>query len=352
VRLGLSVMRSGGSWGPWGAGPKANLEVIKHAEQLGYDSVWTAEALGTDCIVPLAYIAAHTEKIKLATGIMQMAARTPAAAAMTAATLDSVSNGRFILGLGVSSPMIVEAWHNAPFRQPLQRTREYVEIVRKILDRDKPVDFHGEIYDMPYTGEGATGMAAPMKLMFRPKRRRIPIYLAAMGPKNVRLAMEIADGLMPPIFSPAREAALLGEISSELSGIVDARTRQGMDTFDVVPMVPISVGKDVDVCRKKLKSGVAFYLGSGVKGYSFYFDLAVRYGWEEPARRVADLFQKAKWGEAAAAVPDEMVDEIALCGPKERIAEQLEAWKRSSVTTMMLVNADVQAIELMAELCL
>jgi F420-dependent oxidoreductase-like protein len=352
VRLGLSIMRSGGAWGPWGSGPKANLEVIKRAESMGYDSIWTAEALGTDCIVPLAYIAAHTEKIKLGTGIMQMTARPPAVTAMTAATLDSVSNGRFILGLGVSSPMIVESWHNTAFYKPLTRTREYIEIVRRVLDRDKPVDFHGELYDMPYAGPNTTGLGAPMKLMFRPRRRRIPIYLAAMGQKNVRLALEIADGLMPPIYSPARSITMFTEIGPEIKDVLEARSRRGMTTLEIVPMVPIAVGNDIDTCRKKLKPGIAFYLGSGVKGYSFYYDLAVRYGWEEPARQVADFFQQGKWAEAANAVPDEMVDEIALCGPKEHIAEQVEVWKRTSVTTMLLVGADETAIELMAELCL
>ena len=352
MRLGLSIMRSGGAWGPWGAGPKANIEVIKRAEQLGYDSIWTAEALGNDCIVPLAYAAAHTEKIKLGTGVMQMTARTPGNAAQTAITLDAISNGRFILGLGVSSPFVVESWHSEPFRKPLQRTREYVEIIRRIVDRDKTVDFHGEFYDMPYNGPDGTGLGAPMKLMVRPKRRRIPIYLAAMGPKNVRLALEIADGILPPIYSPQRSNEFFSEIAAELPKIVEARNTAGMDTFDTVPMVPISVGPDVEVCRKKLKPAMAFYLGSGMKNYSFYYDLAVRYGWEGPATKVADLFQQGKWGDAANAIPDEMVDEVTLCGPRERIADQLEAWKQSSVTTMLLVNADVKAMELMAELCL
>jgi F420-dependent oxidoreductase-like protein len=352
VQLGLSIMRSGGAWGPWGAGPNPNIEVIKRAEQLGYDSIWTAEALGNDCIVPLAYAAACTTKIKLGTGVMQMTARTPGSVAQTAATLDSISNGRFILGLGVSSPFVVESWHSQPFTKPLQRTREYVEIIRRVLDRDKPVEFHGELYDMPYTGPDSTGLGAPVKLMIRPKRRRIPIYLAAMGPKNVRLAMEVADGIMPPIFSPARAKEFFAEIFPEMPAIIEARNKAGMTTFDTVPMVPISVGPDLDVCRKKLKPGMAFYLGSGMKNYSFYYDLAVRYGWEGPAKKVADLFQQGKWGDAANAIPDEMVDEATLCGPPGRIAEQVEEWKKSSVTTMLLVNADVKAMELMAELVL
>ena len=335
MRLGLNL----GYFGA--AAPSDTIPFVQHAESLGFHSVWTAEAYGSDSIVPLVWAGAHTSTINLGTAIMQMPARTPANTAMTAATLDLLSGGRFLLGLGLSGPQVVEGWHGEAYGKPLGKTREYVSIVREILKREKPLEHHGAHYDIPYTGEDATGLGKPLKLIIHPTRPDIPIYLAAIGPKNVALAAEIADGWLPVFFAPGRFAETYGEAFAETD----------LGRFDIAPTVSVVLGDDVDACRSMVKPGLALYIGGmGARGRNFYNDLACRYGYEGAAKEIQDLYLDGKKKEAAAAVPDQLVDEVALCGPKGRIAELLETWKASPVTTLICGSAQKDALELMAEL--
>jgi F420-dependent oxidoreductase-like protein len=272
---------------------------------------------------------------------MQIPGRTPANTAMTAATLDLMSGGRFILGLGTSGPQVVEGWHGQPWGKPLGKTREYVEIVRAALRREL-VEHDGEQYRIPYDGPGATGLGKPLKLMLRPLRSDIPIYLAAIGPKNVALAAEIADGWLPIFVDPARFDAAFG---ASLAG-----ARPG---FEIAATVSVLVGDDVDALRDTLKPYLALYIGGmGSKGKNFYNALVRRYGWEEDAERIQDLYLGGKQREAIAAVPDALVDAVALVGPKDRIRERLEAWKETPVTTLIVGSPQPEALQVMAELLL
>jgi F420-dependent oxidoreductase-like protein len=329
-----------------GTGITIDIAKIQEAERLGYASVWTAEAYGSDAVAPAAWIAARTEKIHVGTGIMQIPARTPAMTAMTAMTLDGLSGGRFRLGLGVSGPQVVEGWHGQAFGKPLAKTREYVEVVRAILKREKPVEFHGEYYDIPYKGADATGLGKPLRSILH-GRADMPIYLAAVGPKNVALAGEIADGWIPIFFSP-RRASMFREWLAE-----GFKARGGAPArFDVMPMVAVVVGDDAAACRAVVKPRLALYVGGmGARGRNFYNDIARRYGYEDAAKRIQDLFLAGKKDEAATAVPDALVDEVALCGPPARLREQLAEWTSSGVTTIM-VSGDPTAVRTMAELAL
>jgi F420-dependent oxidoreductase-like protein len=335
MRLGLAFTYAG-------LDPAQLIASAKHAESLGFDSLWTAEAYGSDAIVPLTWAAAHTERIHLGTAIMQMPARSPAMTAMTAATLDQLSGGRFRLGIGASGPQVAEGWHGQAYGKPLGRTREYIDIVRAILRREAPLEHHGEHYDIPYAGADATGLGKPLKTILHP-RADIPIYVAAIGPKNVKLAAEIADGFFPIFWSPTRWHQAFGE---SLAGADLAR-------FDVAPTVTVIMGDDVDACRAMVKPFAALYIGGmGARGKNFYNDLVCRYGFEAAAKEIQDLYLDGKKNEAAAAVPDEFIDEIALCGPKERIAERVEPWKQSPVGTMILGTVQREVLETMAELVL
>lgn len=341
MRLGLQTMRSTVNFGMWGSGAQPNVDVVRLAESLGYHSVWTAEASGTDAVTPLAWLAANTSTIRIGTAIMQMSARPPTTTAMTAATLDLLSEGRFVLGLGVSGPMVVEGWHGERFGTAIDKTREYVNIVRTALSR-QPVRHDGAYYTIPYTAADGTGLSEPVRMMFRPRRALLPIYLAAMGPRNVALAHEIADGVIPAFYSPYREDEFF-------SGVDRERRRR----IDVAPFVAVAIGPDVQVCRDRLKPGLAFWLGGmGARGLNFYNSFIARLGYPEAAAVVQQLYTSGRRSEAAAAVPDALVDEISLCGPRERIKERLEAWTSSSVTTMILNGVDVPAIQTMAELVL
>jgi F420-dependent oxidoreductase-like protein len=335
-------MRLGINLGYFGAAaPSQFVPMVQKAESLGYHSVWTAEAYGSDSIVPLIWAGAHTSKINLGTGIMQMPARTPANTAMTAATIDMLSDGRFLLGLGLSGPQVVEGWHGEAYGKPLGKTREYVEIVREILKRERPLEHHGEHYDIPYSGEGATGLGKPLKLILHPKRADIPIYLASIGPKNVQLTAEIADGWLPLFFSPTRWKDAFG----------DAFATTDFTTFDVAPSVSVVMGDDVDACRSMVKPQLALYVGGmGARGKNFYNDLVCRYGFEADAAKIQDLYLDGKRAEAIAAVPDALVDEVALCGPKERIRDLLGMWQESPVTTMIVGSGQPEVLEVMAEL--
>jgi F420-dependent oxidoreductase-like protein len=339
MRLALALNYSG-------ANVALDLDKVLEAERLGYDSVWTAEAYGSDAVSPAAWVAARTTRIHVGTGIMQIPARTPAMTAMTAMTLDALSGGRFRLGLGVSGPQVVEGWHGQPFGRPLAKTREYVSVVRAILAREKPLEFRGEYYQIPDAGPGATGLGKPLKSILH-GRASLPIYLAAVGPRNVALAAEIADGWIPVFFSARR-----GRMFREWLDEGFQKAGRSAQAFDVMPMVSVVVGADVAACRAVVKPRVALYVGGmGARGRNFYNDIARRYGYEEAAKTIQDLYLAGKKAEAEAAVPDALVDEVALCGPKERIREQLAEWRTSGVTTLM-VAGDANAVRTLAEVAL
>ncbi len=341
MRLGLMVGYSGSTI-------TLPMEMIKEADRLGYYAVWTAEAYGSDAVTPLAWIGAQTERIKLGTAILQMPARTPANTAMTAMTLDQLSGGRMLLGLGLSGPQVVEGWHGVAYGKPLGRTREYVSIVRAIFARDAPLVHDGEHYQIPYRGADATGLGKPLKSILH-GRRDLPIYLAAIGPKNVELAAEIADGWLPIIFSPAHYAETYQ--AQVEAGFAKAGGGKSLATFDIAPSVPVVLGDDVDACRANIKPFLALYIGGmGARGKNFYHDLACRYGFQEAADRVQELYLAGQKDEAARAIPDELVDATALCGPKARIAEKLEMWKASPITTLNMTTFDPAAVRVMAEL--
>jgi F420-dependent oxidoreductase-like protein len=339
-------MKLGLNFGYWGSGPADNIAIAQEAERLGFDSLWTAEAYGSDAVTPLVWMAARTERIKVGTAIMQMPARTPAMTAMTAATIDLLTNGRFLLGVGASGPQVVEGWHGVVYGKLLARTREYIEIVRAVLKREQPLEHHGEYYDIPV--RGGTGLGKPLKLIVHPLRPDIPIYLAAIGPKNVALAAEIADGWLPVFFSPHRMNVFRSSLEEGFSRRKDGRA---MGDFDIAPTVSVVLGDDVAACRMQIKPHLALYVGGmGARGKNFYNDLARRYGYEDAAARVQDLYLSGKKNEAIAAVPDELVDEVALCGPRERIKDLLGAWREAGVSTMICATQSLEAVRAMAEI--
>jgi F420-dependent oxidoreductase-like protein len=315
------------------------------AEKLGYDSVWAAEAWGSDAVSLLAWVGAKTERIGLGCAVLQIPSRTPALAAMTAATLDRLSGGRLILGLGVSGPQVIEGWHGVAYGKPLSRTRDYVEIVRKALAREEPLVHQGESYTVPLPGS-ETGK--PLKLMMAPLRASVPIYIAALGPKNVSLAAEIADGWLPVFYSPFH-AGIFEEALARGASRRSAE-RRGL-LLDVAPTVSVVLASDLKSCLDEVKPNLALYIGGmGARGKNFYNDLARRYGYEAEAALIQDLYLEAKKKEAIAAVPDELADRVALCGSKERIADRLSVWKDAGVTTLLCSVRDVATLRTMAEL--
>jgi F420-dependent oxidoreductase-like protein len=328
-------------YAPPGTNPTELIAQAQEAERLGFESAWAAEAWGTDAVTVLTWLAATTTRIDIGAAIMQIAARTPASTAMTAATLDLMSGGRFRLGLGVSGPQVVEGWHGEAWGKPLVKTREYVEIVRSILHRERLVHA-GEHYEIPYGGPGATGLGKPLRLMLRPLRPELPIYLAAMAPGAVELAAEIADGWIPLFFVPERAREVFKP----------ALDRAG-DGFDVAPNVPVVLIDDTQAGLQALKPYYALYVGGmGARGKNFYNDLMIRFGYEAEAHRVQDLFLDGKQRDAAAAVPDRFVDEAALVGPRERIADRLDAWREAGATTLLCSTPQVEALRALAELAL
>jgi F420-dependent oxidoreductase-like protein len=346
MRLGLSVGYSGATL-------SLPMEMIRRADRLGYHSVWTSEAYGSDAVSPLAWIGAQTERIHLGTSIMQVPARTPAMTAMTAMTLDQLSGGRMLLGLGLSGPQVAEGWHGQPYGKPLGRTREYVAIVRAILARQAPLLFSGEFYQVPYLGEDATGLGKPLKSILH-GRADLPIYLAAIGPKNVELAAEIADGWMPIFYAPEFHEAVFGDaVRAGLARASAEGPAKSLAQFDIAPSVAVIPGDDVDACRNMVRPMLALYVGGmGAKGRNFYFDLVSRYGFGDVADQVQQLYLSGRKDEAAAAIPDGLVDAVALCGPPARIAEGLERWKSAPVNTLILTTYDPSAVDLMADLVL
>ncbi len=312
------------------------------AERLGYDSVWVAEAWGSDAVSLLAWVGASTTRISLGTAILQIPSRTPALMAMTAATLDRLSGGRLLLGLGVSGPQVVEGWHGVPYGKPLSRTRETVEIVRRILAREEPLLFRGESYTIPVE---ESELGKPLKLMMAPLRPSIPIYVAALGPKNVALAAEIADGWLPIFYSPFHSDIFQDSIDAGFA------KRSVERPFDVAPGVTVALGSDLEKCFDSVKPTLGLYIGGmGAPGKNFYNDLACRYGYEKEAALIQELYLQGKKKEAIASVPSTLVDEVALCGPKERIADRVQAWKDAGVSTLICTLHDAAAMKVMAEI--
>ncbi len=343
MRLGLMAGYSG-------AKIELPMDLIKAADELGYFAVWTAEAYGSDAVTPLAWIGAQTEKIHLGTAIMQMPGRTPANTAMTAITLDQLSGGRMLLGLGLSGPQVVEGWHGTAYGKPLGKSREYVQIIRTILKREEALVHDGEHYQIPYIGADATGLGKPLKSIIH-GRADMPIYLASIGPKNVTLTAEIADGWLPVFFSPNFYDTAYKTMIDE--GFAAAGNGKSLANFDIAPTVSVVIDDDLEVAWNQVKPMLALYIGGmGAKGKNFYHDLACRYGFEEAADAIQDYYLAGKKGEAVMAVPDALVDEVALCGPKERIKDRLQMWQESAITTLNIIAFDVPTVRTMAELVL
>ena len=336
VKLGYNT-------GYWSAGPPAGVnEVVAECERLGFEHIWTAEAYGSDALTPLAWWGAATNSIGLGTAIVQMSARTPAATAMAAITLDHLCNGRFLLGLGVSGPQVVEGWYGQPYARPLARTREYVEIVRTILARQGPVTFEGEHYTMPFDG---TGLGKALKSTVHPLRNQIPIYLGAEGPRNVALSAEICDGWLPLFFAPKDD----GFYREALQAGFDKAGRTGWDDFEVACTVSMIPGDDVDACADKLRPMIALYAGGmGAKGQNFHYDVFARMGFEAECDKIQALYLSGNKADAIASVPTEMVEAISLIGPPAKIKADLEMWEDSVVDTI-LVSGPIELVRFAAE---
>jgi F420-dependent oxidoreductase-like protein len=340
MRLGLMVGYSG-------AQVAIDMSKILEAERLGYHSAWTAEAWGSDAVSPAAWIAAQTTRIKIGTGIMQLPGRSPANTAMTAMTLDALSGERFILGLGTSGPQVVEGWHGVPWQKPLTWLREYIQIVKKILARDAPLEFEGERYQIPYRGPGSAGLGKPLRSMVH-GRKDIPIYAGSMAPKGQELCGELCDGILLTCMNPHRPEVILDHVK-----IGREKVGKTLDGFDVAPTVAIAIGDDLEAVRRPFKEQLALYIGGmGAKEKNFYGEYLRRVGFEEECVRIQDLFLAGKRKEAVAAVPDEMVDTLYLIGPPGRIKERFSVWKKSGVTTMIVGAQQIEAVRLLAELAL
>jgi F420-dependent oxidoreductase-like protein len=326
------------------------MDVILEAERLGFDSVWSGEAWGSDVITFLAFVGARTSTIKLGAGIMQMQARTPAMTAMTAMTLDGLTNGRFIIGLGPSNPQVIEGWHGVPYGKPLQRYREYIAILRKILAREQPLQFDGKEYQIPYRGPEATGLGKPLKSILH-GRPDMKIYTASITPKGVELAAELADGILPVWMSPDWYGQFYKPHLE--TGFAKAGGRKDLKTFDLAPFVTCVMGNDLEKCRAPVKASLALYIGGmGARNKNFYNSYVRNFGYEDLAVKLQDLYLSGRKEEAQAAVPDDLVDAVALVGPKERIGDQLTKWKASPVTTMLIGTSQVEALRTLAGVCL
>ncbi len=341
LKLGLQL-------GYWGSGPPSNApELVAEAERLGFDSIWTAEAYGSDALTPLSWWGSRTERVRLGTAICQLSARTPTAMAMAALTLDHLTGGRFVLGLGVSGPQVVEGWYGQSFEKPLARTVEYVDIVRKVVAREAPVENPGPHYPLPYPG--GTGLGKPLKAIVHPLRKEIPIILGAEGPKNVALAAEIADGWFPIFFSPTAVKAFEPALA-EGFGRPDAR--HTADDFEVIAFAPTIIADDIERAADGYRPMIALYIGGmGAKSMNFHFDVFARMGYEAEARKIQELYLSGRKEEAAAAVPTRLIEETTLIGPKEKIRDDLEGW-RESIATTLLVAGSQDTLRTMAELVL
>ena len=342
-------MRIGYAVGYWKQGPpKGALKAIRTAERLGYESVWTAEAYGSDAFTPLAWWGSRTTRIKLGTGIAQLSARTPTAAAMAALTLDHLSGGRVILGLGASGPQVVEGWYGQPYPRPLERTREYIEIVRRVLAREEPLEFQGKHYQHPRFGDDTTGLGKPLKSITHPLRADLPILLGAEGPKNVALAAEIADGWLPIFLSPSLDVHYR-ECLAE--GFARPGARRTMETFEIPNLVNIVVGDDVEACADVVRMFLGFYIGGmGAREVNFHANLFARMGYGDVVEEIQDLFLDGRKDEAIKKVPLALVEDVAMVGPLDKVREELdEKWRKTTMTTL-LVNGDPNHLRLVKDL--
>ncbi|NKB99280.1 MAG: LLM class F420-dependent oxidoreductase [Pseudomonadales bacterium] len=316
--------------------PKKQVELALEAERLGYDSVWFGEIYGSDCFTPLTWIGSQTTRLKLGTSIMQLSARTPANAAMTATTLDLFSEGRLILGIGVSGPQVVEGWYGQPYGKPLARTREWISLFRKMIAREGPVDFEGEYFQLPL--DGGTGLGKPLRLITHPYRREIPIYLGAEGPKNVALGAELCQGWVPMFISPYRMEVYEVPLSK-----ADA-------SFEIAATITVSVNDDLEAALAPIKQQVGFYAGGmGAKSYNLHKNHIARLGFADAAEEIQNLFMSGERMRAFEAVPDEFADEISLSGSKDRIRERLQDWEKSPVTSLLVSVQDVETLRFLAE---
>ena len=326
------------------------IDLIRQAESMGYDSVWTAEAYGNDAVTAAAWVLAQTTKIKVGTAIMQMPARSPAMCAMTSMSLDQLSGGRFIVGLGASGPQVVEGWHGVPYGKPVTRTKEYIQIMRKIMAREGPVEFDGEIYQLPLTGPGTTGLGKPLKSILQ-GNPDIPIYTASITPAGLRCAAEVADGVFPVWMDPDKYHVLGEHLDA---GFAKAGNGKSLANFDVAPFVMVMLNDDLEAAYNALRPWLALYIGGmGAKGKNFYTDYTTRLGYGDVALRIQDLYLSGKKAEAEALVPNELLDDVSLIGPAARIVERLAPWKeagkRGEVGTMMLSVQDPVVLELFAK---
>jgi F420-dependent oxidoreductase-like protein len=344
----MQDMKLGLQLGYWGAGPPVNAsEMVAEAERLGFDSIWTAEAYGSDALTPLSWWGSQTQRVRLGTALCQLSARTPTAMAMAAITLDHLSGGRFVLGLGVSGPQVVEGWYGQSFEKPLARTTEYIDIVRQVFAREAPVTNSGPNYPLPYPG--GTGLGKPLKPIVHPLRKDIPIIMGAEGPKNVALAAEIADGWFPIFFSPNAVKAFEPALAE---GFARPGARHTAEEFEVIAFAPTIIDDDIERAADLMRPSIALYIGGmGAKSMNFHFDVFSRMGYEAEARKIQELYLEGRKDEAAAAVPTSLIEDTALIGPKEKIRDDLEGWKESIATTL-LVAGSPDTLQTMAELVL
>jgi len=336
--------------GAFGSQIRVDIDRIRRAESAGFTSVWTAEAYGSDAVSTAAWILAQTQKIKVGTAIMQMPARSPAMTAMTAMTLNQLSGGRFLVGLGPSGPQVIEGWHGVPYGRPLTRTKEYIEIMRKIFAREGSVTHEGYHYQLPYRGEGSSGLGKPLRSILAADTS-IPIYTASISPKGLACSAEVADGVFPIWMNPERFDLLEDSLEQ---GFAAAGNGKSLDDFQVMPFVTVVMGNDVEQCRTPVKMSMALYIGGmGARDRNFYNDYAKRLGYPDEAKVIQDNFLGGKRSEAIGAVPDALVDDVALVGPKERILDRLEAWKEAGgkglVASMLLGCQQPEALDVVAE---
>ncbi|HXQ00743.1 MAG TPA: LLM class F420-dependent oxidoreductase [Solirubrobacteraceae bacterium] len=341
LKLGLNT-------GYWAGGPPPGIaETIAEAERLGFDSIWTAEAYGSDCLTPLAWWGAATERIKLGTAIVQISARQPAATAMAAMTMDHLSGGRFILGLGASGPQVVEGWYGRPYAKPLARTREYIGILRDIWARKGPLTNDGPHYPLPLSD--GTGLGKPLKSSIHPLREDIPIFLGAEGPKNIAMCAELCDGWLAMLFSPEHEDLYRVPLQE---GFAREGARRTAEDFEVAATVPLIVSNDLDAAIDALRPFYALYFGGmGAKGANFHANVPIRMGYEKEIIEIQDLYLAGRKDEAAAKIPSKLIDQLSLVGPREKIREDLERWRESIVTTL-LVSGDAATLQAAAEFVL
>ncbi|HIM47207.1 MAG TPA: LLM class F420-dependent oxidoreductase [Alphaproteobacteria bacterium] len=344
MRLGIFQGYSGSKF-------SIDTDAVLEAEKLGFDSVWTSEAYGSDAVTPAAWILARTTRINVGTGIIQMPARTPGCAAMTALTLQALSGGRFILGIGPSGPQVIEGWHGVAYGRPLTRTREYISIIRQIFAREAPVTHDGFHYQLPYSGPGASGLGKPLKSILHGDPS-LKIFTAAVAPAGIRTSAEIADGMFPIFMSPERFDVFQDDLEA---GFAKAGGGKGLNNFEIAPIVPLAMGADIEACRQPIRRHLALYIGGmGAPGKNFYNDYAKRLGFEEAAVKIQRLYLTGKKAEAEAEVPEALIDAIALVGPPARIKERLAVWKDAAkegkVDSLLLSGGtSVDALRFVAE---